>query len=307
MAQSTSKSRGDSGGNRRSRGRGRQNTRHAERPISAIAPSEMLHGPLTRIDETRRRNHRWPLLAYLGFGLVFGLIGALICLPISLVAFVPLGVLITVFVALLLSRWAPGGPGRVIGGAPVMQGQLPRVDVLLDALSTSFGVTTPDITILDDPVRNAGIFGTRMAPTIVVTTGLLTSLDLIELEGVLAHLLAHERLDAVQRGSAGAGLALLLGPMGQKATVAHRLTGRNRLWEADEVAVLTVQYPKGLAAALLKIENGPLPEAHSFFSSRYYSSLRWLFVDPSILRRSDEEIIGDLDATSVRRRALSER
>jgi len=166
---------------------------------------------------------------------------------------------------------------------------------------------TPGITILDDPVRNAGIYGNRMAPTIVVTTGLLSSLDLIELEGVLAHLLAHERLDAVQRGSAGAGLALLLGPVGQKASVAHRLTGRNRLWEADGIAVLTVRYPKGLAAALLKIENGPLPEANSFFASRYYASLRWLFIDPSILRRSDEEIIGDLDATSVRRRALNER
>ena len=307
MAQSTSKSRGNSGGNRRSRGRGRQNTRHNERPISAIAPSEMLHGPLTHIEEIRRRNHRWPMLAYLGFGIVFGLIGALICLPISMVAFVPLGVLITIFVAWLLSKWAPGGPGRVIGGAPVAQGQLPRVDVLLDALSTSFGVTTPSVTILDDPVRNAGIYGTRMAPSIVVTTGLLTSLDLIELEGVLAHLLAHERLDAVQRASAGAGLALILGPLGQKASVAHRLTGRNRLWEADEIAVLTVRYPKGLASALLKIENGPLPESNSFFSSRYYSTLRWLFIDPSILRRSDEESIGDLDATSVRRRALNER
>lgn len=267
----------------------------------------MLHGPLTGVDAIRKRNHRWPTMAYLLFGLMFGLIGALICLPISIVAFIPLGVLIWIFMAWLLSKWAPGGPGRVIGGAEIAPGQLPRVEVLLDALAASFGVTIPSITILEDPVINAGMYGTRLAPTIVLTSGLLNALDLIELEGVLAHFLAHERLDAVQRGSAGAGLALLLGPIGRREKTAHRLTGRGRLYEADEIAALTIRYPKGLAAALAKMEVGPLPSQQSFFASVYYSPLRWLFLDPSILRRSDDEVLGDLDATSVRRRALGER
>ena len=307
MAQSNSNRRSNTGGQRRSRSRGRQGGRQVERQLSAIAPSEMVHGPLLGVEAIRRRNHRWPMVAYLSFGLVFGLVGALVCLPISMVAFAPLGVVITLFIAWLLSKWAPGGPGRLIGGAPVSAGSLPRVDVLLDALSTTFGVTTPQITILEDEVINAGIFGTRLSPSIVVTTGLLENLDLIELEGVLAHLLAHERLDAVQRASAGAGLALLLGPVGRKERIAHRLTGLNRLYEADEIAALTVRYPTGLASALAKMESGPLPGSSSFFASNYYTSLRWLFVDPSILRRSNEEATGDLDATSVRRRALVER
>ena len=307
MAKSSSNRRDNSGGQRRARNRGRNGGRPAERQISAIAPSEMVHGPLTRVDALRRRNHRWPSKAYLCFGLVFGVVGALICIPISMVVFVPLGILVTIFVAWLLSKWAPGGPGRLIGGAIVATGQVPRVDVLLDALSTTFGVMTPAIAILDDDVINAGMYGTRLAPTIVMTKGILEHLDLIELEGVLAHLLAHERLDAVQRGSAGAGLALLLGPLGRRERIAHRLTGLNRLWEADEVAALTVRYPRGLASALAKMESGPLPGPGSFFASAYYAPLRWLFIDPSILRRSDDEAVGDLDATSVRRRALAER
>jgi len=42
------------------------------------------------------------------------------------------------------------------------------------------------------------------------------------------------------------------------------------------------------------------------FSSAVYDATRWLFVDPSIARRSAEEEIGDVDATAVRQAALAE-
>jgi hypothetical protein len=84
------------------------------------------------------------------------------------------------------------------------------------------------------------------------------------------------------------------------------MMGVGRLFRADEIAALTTRYPTGLAGALAKMEQGPLPEPSSFFASQAYKTVRWLFIDPSIARRASEDEIGDLDATATRRQLLEE-
>ena len=182
----------------------------------------------------------------------------------------------------------------------------PRVASLLDVLGATFGVAPSRLRVVTDPVANAAMVDGKDGPTIVLTTGLLSTLTLVELEGVLGHLLARQRLDAVRRGTVGAGLALLLGPIGRRPNVAHRLTGRGGLFRADEIAAVTVRYPVGLAGALATMINGPLPQSGSLFASPVYDTTRWLFVDPSIARRAADEMVGDVDATTVRMAALLE-
>jgi Zn-dependent protease with chaperone function len=236
-------------------------------------------------------------------GLIFGLIAAII----SVVSGIAVAVVVAVGLYIALRRLAPAGVARSIGATALEPGQLPRVETLLSGLSVTMGVATPSVAVLVDEVPNAAIISTKTGPTAVLTTGLVSALSVVELEGVLAHLLALQRLEAVERGTSGGGLALLLGALGRRGAVSHRLIGQGRLLKADEVAALAVRYPPGLAAALQAMEAAGAPAPSSLFSSPVYDTLRWLFVDPSIGRRSAAEAIGDVDATEVRRRVLAER
>ena len=261
-------------------------------------------GALSIFDAERRGNHHWPRRAALTGAVVGGLVVVAIFALLSLPIAVVLGLLTGVGIYFLIRRAAPGGVVRSIGAGVVEPGQLPRVETLLDGLSVTMGVAKPSVAVLLDQVPNAAIVADRNGPSIIVTTGLVAALSVVELESVLAQLLAQQRLDAVERGTTGAGIALLLGSLGRRR--AHALTGRGRLFRADELAALAVRYPPGLAAALGIMEQAAPPAEGSFFASSVYDSLRWLFVDPSVSRRSREEALGDLDATSVRRRKLEE-
>jgi hypothetical protein len=134
----------------------------------------------------------------------------------------------------------------------------------------------------------------------VVTRGLLERLDLIELEGVLAHGLAHLRLDDVRRGTLAATLPSVLG----NDTVRHRLAGRGRLLRADEVAAVTVRYPLGITAVLDRCRTDPAPSPTSLFSSDRFARTRWLWFDP--MPGAGADTTGELDAPSVRAQALAE-
>lgn len=239
-------------------------------------------------------------------GVAIGLVAFLIAVPADLVVAVVLAVLVGVGVGFVIVPAALAAVSRNLGGSPVELEDLPRVASLLDVLGATFGVAAASLRVIDDPVPNAAMLATKDGTTIVLTTGLLGTLTLVELEGVLGHLLARQRLEAVRRSTVGAGLTLLLGPIGRRQGVAHRLTGRGGLFRADEIAAVTVRYPVGLGSALGKMIDGPLPAEGSLFSSAVYDATRWLFVDPSIARRSAEEEIGDVDATAVRQAALAE-
>lgn len=275
-------------------------------PINVPSPVSAELGPTAAFEAERRRNRGWHLKISLLWAILSGVvIGGLLCVLSILVGLI-VGVVLGVVVFVVLKRVAPKRVGTAIKARMVDSGQLPRVDAILGGLSVTMGVTTPLIALLDDEVPNAAIISIDGAPTVVLTTGLLEVLSVVQLEGVLGHLLAHERLDAVERGTAGAGIALLLGPLGRSETRARRLIGRDRLFQADEVAALAVRYPPGLAGALKIMEQASSPAPGSFFVSPTYATLRWLFVDPSIGRRAASDSIGDLDATAVRRLVLEE-
>ena len=70
----------------------------------------------------------------------------------------------------------------------------PRYHNLVEGLCVSAGLPKPELYVIDDDAPNS--FATGRNPdhaAIVVTTGLLEKLSRMELEGVLAHELAHIR------------------------------------------------------------------------------------------------------------------
>jgi len=111
---------------------------------------------------------------------------------------------------------------------------------------------------------------------IVVTSGLLGKLSRVELEGVLAHELAHIRNhDTLVTGLGTALVALPLMPAGSLSSrLLATLVGRGRERDADISGVRLTRYPPGLAAALEKLRRdqaaglpGSRAMAHLWISS----------------------------------------
>jgi Zn-dependent protease with chaperone function len=193
----------------------------------------------------------------------------------------------------------------VLGARPLRPDEEPRLANVVDGLCATFGLPFPDLLAVDDPLPNACSLGRQPTDAVVVvTTGLLAACDLIELEGVLAHELAH-----VKRGDTavtGAALAVL-GPLlllGVAESWLARALGPGRHLAADRDAVAAVRYPPGLRDALAGMVAQPGPAPGTFFSGRGRRT-RSVWLDPSVGRR-DGDATGVLDDTAVRLALLEE-
>jgi heat shock protein HtpX len=177
---------------------------------------------------------------------------------------------------------------------PVDRDTEPYLVNVIEGLSIAAGVPVPKAYIIEDPAPNA--FATGRNPdnaAIAVTRGLLDKLDRLELEGVVAHELAHvknydtlvQTLTAVLAGTVvllsdwmirsffwgsasrrssneggGQGQAILM-VIGIVLAVLAPLfaaliqmaISRKREYLADANAALLTRYPPGLASALRKI------------------------------------------------------
>ncbi|MGA0064857.1 MAG: M48 family metalloprotease, partial [Ilumatobacteraceae bacterium] len=81
---------------------------------------------------------------------------------------------------------------RVSRAVPADPEQYKRLHNLVEGLCIASGLPKPRVYVIDDPAPNA--FATGRNPrnaAIAVTTGLLEKLNRVELEGVVAHELAH--------------------------------------------------------------------------------------------------------------------
>jgi len=179
-------------------------------------------------------------------------------------------------------------------------------------LSIAAGLPMPRLYVIDDVAPNAFATGRNKNHAVVaVTTGLLSILDKNELEGVVAHELAHignrdmllstivvvmagfialisdfflrSRFFNSRNRNQGGGVVLILGlalailaPIA--ATLIQMAVSRKREFLADATGALLTRYPEGLAAALRKISSYSSPmrtannaTAHLFISNPFAS------------------------------------
>ncbi len=233
--------------------------------------------------------------------LLFVLLSVTVSPIVGVVAFVVAGA------AIMYGLWhvAPRLALRRIGAVPVAdEDEYPRLYNVTEGLCASFGLAMPALHIVDDHLPNACALGRdAQRADLVVTSGLLRTLQLTELEGVIAHELAHVKRGDNGLSSVGITLATLVG--GERTL--RRCVGKNREYRADVVAASIVRYPSGLLGALCAMIEAPPPAAGSLFAApSRFGPTRWVWIDPSVGHRQDAVEPGDLDATSVRAAALSE-
>lgn len=130
-----------------------------------------------------------------------------------------------------------------------------RLHNLVESLCALGGLPKPRLMLVDEPAPNALVVGmTPSTTTLVVTSGLLAALSRVELEGVVAHELAH-----IRRGDAvlGAVAAISVGPLsallpGLGGRAARRLLGDDEP-AVDLAAIGLTRFPPALSAGLEKM------------------------------------------------------
>jgi Zn-dependent protease with chaperone function len=171
-----------------------------------------------------------------------------------------------------------------------------RLVTVLDRLAATFGVDNVSAFVVADQGYNAALVPDGTNYSLLVTTSVMQDFELIELEGVVAHCLARQRLGLVERESLASVVIL-------NDETRRSLAGVGKTYRADEVAAASIRYPLGLAGALRKCARQHVA-ADSFFSSPTYAQWRWVFFDQWSERTTSD--LSDLDDVELRARALEE-
>jgi heat shock protein HtpX len=232
----------------------------AATPMASTSPPALLMA-----EQSQRNRRAWlgtvalitAVLAVLGLllGLVLVLAGA------GGVA-VGIGLGAGLAAAVLLTNLAPGLGERAAlqrtGARPADPERHPRLHNLTQGLCAQVGLPVPRLYLVDSDAANAFAVGRDPARSaVVVTTGLLELLNRVELEGVIAHELAHIQSGGARLTSAAVVLGALPGPLAALGRVRPLGQGHGRLFDADTSAAYLTRYPPGLAGALAKLAAAP--------------------------------------------------
>lgn len=160
------------------------------------------------------------------------------------------GAVVLVVAAAAVVAWIRLSADRLmlaaIGGRDADPATEARLFNLVEGLSIGAGLRQPRLRVIDSPGLNAMAGGTSPATAVLgVTSGLLTELDRIELEAVVA-----EQLVRIRRSDTGPAtlLAATFGLGRRLAVPADRDTA------ADLGAIGLTRYPPALASALEKLD-----------------------------------------------------
>ena len=257
-------------------------------------------------EERRRANARRQRLLTLGAAAAPAIVlGVILGVVAGIVAGAAVAVVVFVAVALSVSMGSMRFALGLVGGRTAAEGALPALVNQVEGLCATIGVARPELRVVDDPVANAcALAGRGGQAVLVVTSGLLSRVGLIEMEGVVAHELVHlKRRDAAVSSVALATVGIIAWATGRDELV-HAAVGRGREYGADQAAALAVRYPPGLHDALASMGGQPSSDA-SPFTGRRWAATRWIWIDP-VLGVGEGASVGELDATRVRIDALAE-
>jgi len=198
--------------------------------------------------------------------LVIGLVVlALVGLPVWLAPLV--AVVVAVAVTALRARGVDERIADSLGARPVPDDEVPRLAAVLAQTAMAVGVTPPALHVIDDPARNAVVWGSgRGSASIAVTGGMLDAAERIELEAVVAHLLADVRDGLVEAPTVATALfrRFTSGPLGGiVAGLAGAGADDRRIVVADLEGARATRYPPGFVAALERVGNGASGVARS--------------------------------------------
>ena len=199
------------------------------------------------------------------------------------------GVVIGALIYVAIQYYSAGNQALSMAGAkPITKADNPRLYRIVENLAITTGLPMPKVYIVEDPAPNA--FATGRDPehaAVAATTGLLEIMDDAELEGVMAHELAHVKnfdirvttivfglvvvvglladvlarmafFGGMRRNGGGNPLILVVGILAMilaplLAALIQAAISRQREYLAGATGALTTRHPEALASALEKL------------------------------------------------------
>jgi heat shock protein HtpX len=203
---------------------------------------------------------------------------------------IAIGAMIGALIYVIVQYYSSGSQVlRMAGAQEITKKDNPRLYRIVENLAITTGLPTPKVYIVNDPAPNA--FATGRDPehaAVAATTGLLELMDDAELEGVMAHEIAHVKnydirvstivfglvvvvgiladvlarmafFGGLRRNQGGANpviilvgiLAMILAPV--LAALIQAAISRQREYLADATGAMTTRHPEALASALHKL------------------------------------------------------
>lgn len=193
---------------------------------------------------------------------------AVVAVPVLVIGLVVLPVWLAPLVAVVVAAAVTAVRARRVDervaadlrARPASDADLPRLAAVLEQTAMAVGVTRPALHVIDDPARNAVVWGSGRGPaSLAVTRGLLDAAERIELEAVVAHLLADVRDGLVEAPTVATALfgRFSAGPLGGVvAGLARAGADDRRVVVADLEGARATRYPPGFVAALERVRAG---------------------------------------------------
>ena len=218
-------------------------------------------------------------VAGLVVGAVVGfLIGDVIGLVVGMIV---LGAVACLVGLALVGRFIEGALGSVMAHQSAREidaDDSPRLFNLLQGLCATAGVSTPRVALVDDASINVFVAADPAhigRGELVVTRGLVESLERIEMEGVVAVCLARLRSGLAEAQTVAEALSVsspwfVPGPV-RRRIVSAAGSGQ-AIFDADVKGVGITRYPPGLASAFQKM----LGASTAVAAARAGGSLLWL-------------------------------
>lgn len=172
-----------------------------------------------------------------------------------------IGIVASAVVGAVLFSQAESITARSIGSASTPGSLHPRLENLLESLCALAGVPEPTVYMVNAERPDAAVFGTSaMRGNLAVTNGLLNTLTVVQLEGVLARELARLRNDELRWDTLAVSMIRLpLQPFGSFGReLVQWARGTDVSVQDDLAAVDLTRYPPGLSEALRVMERGAL-------------------------------------------------
>ncbi|MFT4310044.1 MAG: M48 family metallopeptidase [Candidatus Woesearchaeota archaeon] len=266
-----------------------------------------------------RQNKLFSFLLVAVFFIIIGILGVI--LGILLFEDAPTGIILALIVGGIYGAvMYTIGDAMILGisGAkPVTKKEYPYLYHTIEAVAIAANIPTPKAYVIQSPVLNA--FATGRDPksgSVAVTTGLLEKLNRQELEGVIAHEIAHIKhydIRLMLLATVLVGVVVLLSDIMLRTFIFSGMSGRaqggqrgggtaiiiivgivlailapifayllklaisrKREYAADAAAVSFTRYPAGLAGALKKIQK----EAHPEFKQANHATEHMFIANP---------------------------
>jgi Zn-dependent protease with chaperone function len=245
-------------------------------------------------------------------GLVSALSSPVILIILGVVAAIAIAPVLAVVallgVLLALANFALGRPSHLLGllgGRETQAEEDPRLFNVLEGLCVENGLAIPTVRILEDDAANSLLLpGEDGGLVLICTSGLLDSLDRIELEAILADTLAGAKRGDVKRAALVAralGATAAISPVG--ASLAWHFTDPARQFRTDREACRMTLFPPGLLSALEAVSKRPTLPAGLAPAVARLSAPYWLV--PLEIGKPRKVRVGELDL-DLRISALAE-